>query len=867
MTPEPTASPTPEPTAPTPEPTAPPDSCHESNPYRALNCDSDPCMALCYLQGGEQCGPGKFSACGCSVEDSISYQSYQLANGMVRTGSVKCNSCPSGQYESQPGGYVLGAPTGEGACAGECAPGSYSLEGAANCTVCEPGRFARYARARTCRMCEAGQFQAQPNATSCDACPLGHHQMLEGQTECVPQSSPGHFTSHGIELPCSAGSFASSSGQLECTPCPPGRYQSNGTSTSCVACESCINGANPTGCGMATEGYCSPCTPGNYIHADSKVCTACAIGQFQGDTDKFECKACTAGAFQGDAGKVYCPNCPPGQYSSGSGASECQPCQAARYSGSGAVHCTACEVGKYTNSTGSATCSPCPPGRYQPSAGNTTCVACESCINGANPTGCGMATEGYCSPCTPGNYIHADSKVCTACAIGQFQGDTDKFECKACTAGAFQGDAGKVYCPNCPPGQYSSGSGASECQPCQAARYSGSGAVHCTACEAGKYTNSMGSATCSPCLLGRFSATHAAECRQCAVGSYSSTMGAPVCTDCAVGKFQAATGQGSCEKCASAHFQEQEAESSCKSCPAGKHQGAGGKAFCLNVAAGRSVTSQASQRSNMTLSGVDVATFTGAVQLNFRRKLALELGVPMSQIKLANIAAVGPGRRLEVGSAIVTFTIIVFAASDSNPAGLETQSEIFAAMVSSETEIADSFQEAYRQSGLLAPVVTVAAATPPIVQVEVLELKCPRGKYYPPGVNSSECLLCGAGTYQDEPGSEYCRTCPTRATTDSGAASAMDCHCAPGYIMVENGTWASGSWTPVERLECRRCMQGANCSIAGTTVKNLVTEPGYWRASVSTTHFDSLSCAFDTCIGGAISARSATAPQRRARGR
>jgi hypothetical protein len=266
----------------------------------------------------------------------------------------------------------------------------------------------------------------------------------------------------------------------------------------------------------------------------------------------------------------------------------------------------------------------------------------------------------------------------------------------------------------------------------------------------------------------------------------------------------------------------------------------------------------------MTLSGVDVATFTGAVQLNFRRKLALELGVPMSQIKLANIAAVGPGRRLEVGSAIVTFTIIVFAASDSNPAGLETQSEHFAAMVSSETDIADSFQEAYRQSGLLAPVVTVAAATPPIVQVEVLELKCPRGKYYPPGVNSSECLLCGAGTYQDEPGSEYCRTCPTRATTDSGAASAMDCHCAPGYIMVENGTWASGSWTPVERPECRRCMQGANCSIAGTTVKNLVTEPGYWRASVSTTHFDSLSCAFDTCIGGAISARSATAPQRRA---
>jgi hypothetical protein len=83
----------------------------------------------------------------------------------------------------------------------------------------------------------------------------------------------------------------------------------------------------------------------------------------------------------------------------------------------------------------------------------------------------------------------------------------------------------------------------------------------------------------------------------------------------------------------------------------------------MNVAAGRSIEREETQRANITLSGVDLATFDPTMQLRFRSKIALRLGVPVALVTLANVAVSSPsGRRLQGSSPGITFTIIIAAA-------------------------------------------------------------------------------------------------------------------------------------------------------------------------------------------------------------
>jgi hypothetical protein len=115
------------------------------------------------------------------------------------------------------------------------------------------------------------------------------------------------------------------------------------------------------------------------------------------------------------------------------------------------------------------------------------------------------------------------------------------------------------------------------------------------------------------------------------------------------------------------------------------------------------------------------------------------------------------------------------------------------------------------------------------------------------------CTDCPVGEYQPKSGQVFCVACPPRATTDGGAANALDCKCEAEYFMVANGTWVKGVWEPLSRPQCQVCVQGADCSMPGTTVATLKTLPGFWRAGSSTIHFDDLSCDLNTCAGGAFS--------------
>lgn len=421
-----------------------------------------------------------------------------------------------------------------------------------------------------------------------------------------------------------------------------------------------------------------------------------------------------------------------------------------------------------------------------------------------------------------------------------------------------------------------------------------------------------------------------AVCSLCNPGS-SSPQGSQQCRYCSVGEVQPQAGQARCIKCTSGLFQELEAKPTCDECPEGKFQSKAGQGYCLNNPAGKSVKSQQQQETTMTLDGVDMASFSSdAVQLAFRQKIADRLGVDVSLISLGNITETGRRRLLAGG---ITFTIVIMASPANEPvpapvpsrsAGYGSASSYytaaaaspalaavsFAELLQSSADLKSMITEVYQAENLQVPNMTVTASAPK-TETLIVELICPAGKFFPPGTNTSECLLCPKGKYQDvagseickgrtpcapgtflakedhagnaappdlcaacpagtmslesdtanctacsvgqyqpEPGTVFCNTCPPHATTDGGAASVLDCKCDPKYFMVANGTWIKGVWRKLSRPQCQLCVDGADCSQVGTTVGSLKTKPGFWRAGIYTIHFDDLSCDETTCTGG-----------------
>jgi hypothetical protein len=100
------------------------------------------------------------------------------------------------------------------------------------------------------------------------------------------------------------------------------------------------------------------------------------------------------------------------------------------------------------------------------------------------------------------------------------------------------------------------------------------------------------------------------------------------------------------------------------------------------------------------------------------------------------------------------------------------------------------------------------------------------------------CILCSLGTYQQNNTSTFCNTCGENMVTEAlGAGSVKDCKCNAGFYRDEEQV-------------CKLCPNGAVCSI-GSTLRNLNTSVGYWRATVVTAVFHKCESA-DACVGGVI---------------
>jgi len=110
-----------------------------------------------------------------------------------------------------------------------------------------------------------------------------------------------------------------------------------------------------------------------------------------------------------------------------------------------------------------------------------------------------------------------------------------------------------------------------------------------------------------------------------------------------------------------------------------------------------------------------------------------------------------------------------------------------------------------------------------------------------PGYFSSgrSCIICGAGTFKAEFGSDSCTPCGNLVDgsaltkrdyqlTDAPSSSVDDCICTAGRVLV-----APKNSTGLYIGQCQECPEGADCASPGNVVESLKIEKGWWRSSSS----------------------------------
>ncbi len=153
-------------------------------------------------------------------------------------GNAPCVACASGQYSPlygtnncttcAPGtfGNVTGAWNVTSGCPGVCAPGTYSLAGAAACSPCRGGSY--------------GDTPGMGSPNCSGLCSPGYACPAGSTSPTAVPCSPGYVCPSGSSSstgsPCPPGSYAASPGATTCDPCPAGRFGagSAGSNATCT---------------------------------------------------------------------------------------------------------------------------------------------------------------------------------------------------------------------------------------------------------------------------------------------------------------------------------------------------------------------------------------------------------------------------------------------------------------------------------------------------------------------------------------------------------------------------------------------------------------------------------------------------------
>lgn len=138
-------------------------------------------------------------------------------------------------------------------------PGTYSLEGALECTAC-PSGFYSDTRASKCTSCAAGTYRQESSTSGhCTDCAAGTHAPFQQASVCLdcprgyyseagaancspcPAGTAGGSVAGGALadacVNCKAGEYSSEEGLSACEPCPAGTASSTIGAISALVCE------------------------------------------------------------------------------------------------------------------------------------------------------------------------------------------------------------------------------------------------------------------------------------------------------------------------------------------------------------------------------------------------------------------------------------------------------------------------------------------------------------------------------------------------------------------------------------------------------------------------------------------------------
>ncbi|KAI0218171.1 hypothetical protein LSAT2_030102 [Lamellibrachia satsuma] len=110
------------------------------------------------------------------------------------------------------------------------------------CVPCSPGHFLNQTLSN-CQPCPTGSYREDVAVLHCSPCPAGTTTRglgTERREECLPQCSPGSYSSNGGLQPCtlcSVGTFTDETGAAQCRPCPPGTTTADEGSSQHALCK------------------------------------------------------------------------------------------------------------------------------------------------------------------------------------------------------------------------------------------------------------------------------------------------------------------------------------------------------------------------------------------------------------------------------------------------------------------------------------------------------------------------------------------------------------------------------------------------------------------------------------------------------
>jgi hypothetical protein len=429
-----------------------------------------------------------------------------ISNSFSYTGHVFCASCPAGSYQDR---------TGETACKA-CVPGSYSADGAVECTPCDVGSYSSFDSA-VCLQCPDGTYQGNTGGSTCENCPVGTASSNSGIGAGASKCSS-----------CIPGTYSNVPGTIKCSKCFPGSYQPKIGASSCLACP--VGTYDSLGGGGSTQ------------------CTLCPSGTYGNVTGSTVCTNCTAGYYSSQ-GATTCSVCP-GVGTSAAGASQC--CQAPYIANSqGSCVCPAGMITQIDVNTGKGGCflvpagfystidqplhtdRACPVGTYSSLPGATSCTSCPANsipIPGiTNATSLAKACScqlnfylgiGGCQPCySPYTTDNSSSSICSCnttasqqglCTVGSTWPPTSTLSCSAGQRTLYHSTSStsaplNPFCGTmCPTGTYTTIINTlSVCTPCQQGQYSFPGATACSTCAPGTGIT-PGPLSDSPIIISQF---------------------------------------------------------------------------------------------------------------------------------------------------------------------------------------------------------------------------------------------------------------------------------------------------------------------------------------------------------------------------